>query len=102
MAGSIAASSLLLHCPKGMSEMALNWNVSKVQDRLEKYPPREDDMNAVTLALIYLTMSVGLGEITEANWKEFYARVEVYEKVFGPMTGNQEGPTPITAQQVKD
>lgn len=83
--------------------MALHWDVSKVLDRLEKYPPTEDSMNGVTYALIMLTMPMGMGQITEQNAAEFYARVHFYEKLAGPMLRDGQGnDVYITAANVRD
>ena len=40
-------------------------------------------MNPVTKCLIYVTMSVGMGSITDKNYKEFYHRVNLLERLQG-------------------
>jgi hypothetical protein len=40
-------------------------------------------LNPVTEALIWATISVGIGEITAANAQEFYARLSTYERTTG-------------------
>jgi len=84
--------------------MSLNWNVSKIDTT--KYPdlwvdmvedargntryPEENEkptgqyLNPKTEHMIFLSMIVGIGSITEKNWKEFYARCRMYEGVCGP------------------
>ena len=42
-------------------------------------------LNPVTNALIWATMTVGFWEITRKNWKEFYWRIQFYEKTRGAM-----------------
>lgn len=67
--------------------MSLNWDVSKVSEdvRLVADPDGgEPVMNPVTNALIWATMAVGIGEITEKNVEEFYTRLHVWEIALGP------------------
>jgi len=47
--------------------------------------------NPVSQALETLTMSVGMGEITEDNWREFWARLYIVDQVFGPFLRNPDG-----------
>jgi hypothetical protein len=47
-------------------------------------------MRSVTNSLIWATMSVGIGEITEKNWKEFFVRLKAVEGVYGPLLYNGE------------
>lgn len=74
--------------------MSLNWSTEKVQyfkqnpDELwVKYrkgtPEEYEDVNAETKALIFGSMSLGLGSITEKNASEWYARWKMYEKYDG-------------------
>lgn len=44
----------------------------------------EVNMNPVTKALIFSTLSVGLGEITNKNVDEFVGRFRILEKIHGP------------------
>ena len=53
-----------------------------------------DRMYPDTQSIIFTTMSVGLGEITEKNWMEFYARMNIIERL-----GNY---TPIPPERVKE
>lgn len=71
--------------------MSLNWNVERIDNYegvcwigAEGDPERH--MNPVTKALIFMTMSVGLGVITKDNAEEFYARTHVMEQVHGQST----------------
>lgn len=69
--------------------MALHWNVENVHDYENVCWIGEGDereINPITHALIFLTMSVGLGEITDKNADEFYARVHVMEQIHGHFT----------------
>jgi hypothetical protein len=67
--------------------MALNWQVDKIENYKTVCWIGEDDerrMNPVTEALIWGTISVGLGEITDSNVDEFTARFRIIEKIHGP------------------
>lgn len=58
--------------------MALNFNFSNVKDlELVQSEP------AVTDALIWATMNIGISKITEANVNEFYKRIYLHQSLFG-------------------
>jgi hypothetical protein len=61
--------------------MALHWNIKNCKD-LEEIKSKEEW--GTTNTLIWLTIPVGLGNITEDNWKEFLFRIRVMEKLSGP------------------
>lgn len=56
--------------------MSLNWNGTKVQGWKEIPDPERD-------AIIWLTMAVDIGNITEKNWREFAYRLRIYQELFG-------------------
>lgn len=60
--------------------MSLNWDISKVAD----YKEMQETESGITDAVIWLTMAVGLGEITEANCDEFIRRTALVQAVTGP------------------
>lgn len=71
--------------------MSLDWSTQKVEyfsnnpDELwTKYrvgtPEEYEDLNAETKALVFGSMALGLGNITEANISDWYARWKMYEK----------------------
>jgi len=70
--------------------MALNWNISKCKDVEEIKSGQEW---GTTHALIWATMTVGLGEISENNLNEFLFRLKVIEKTFGPLLIKGPGET---------
>ena len=45
--------------------------------------PGERKMSGVTHALIFVTMSVDIGHITEKNYLEFYTRTKFFAALFG-------------------
>lgn len=63
--------------------MSLNWNLSKIKDH-ETVCWVGEEMNPVTHSLLFSTMIVDMGEITEKNVDEFYFRTKVSSKVGGP------------------
>jgi len=68
--------------------MALNFQFEKIANYMDVVwvgDGEERRMNPVTEALIFGTMSVGLGEITDSNVDEFAARFRIIEKIHGAM-----------------
>ena len=75
--------------------MSLDWQVDGIENYKEVcwIPTGEHDsdgepltrMNPVTEALIWGTISVGMGQITDKNVDEFAARFRVIEKIHGAM-----------------
>lgn len=63
--------------------MPLNWDTTSVV--YFKDNPDElwvnDDLNVETKSLVFGSMSVGIGHITEKNFLDFYARWKVLEKM---------------------
>lgn len=58
--------------------MSLDWDIAKVKDREQLYPPQPNgSMNYITYELIWATMLVDIGEITELNCKKFYNRLMI-------------------------
>jgi hypothetical protein len=70
--------------------MALTYDLSRIKD-WQVVCVDGDGLNPVTQALIFKTMDVGIGEITSDNWREFAARLELCEDVFGAMLTDGEG-----------
>lgn len=77
--------------------MSLNWNVGGIEnsDEVCWIEATEDDpmhgiekgksyMNPLTNVLIWATISVDLGSITQENAGEFFARLRFTEKQLGP------------------
>lgn len=67
--------------------MSLNWNLTKINNYMEVCWVTKDDgseeLNPETNALIWATMAVGMGNITEDSASDFYSRIRLYEKMFG-------------------
>jgi hypothetical protein len=61
--------------------MSLDWDVSAVKDHKEI---TEDGMPWVTTeTMIWYTMAIDMGEITEENADEFFKRVSIWEQIHG-------------------
>ena len=68
---------------KGKPHMALSWSIAECdnyKELLEGSEWRKTD------SLIWITLIIGMNEITEANKVEFYTRVKMYEGVSGAIT----------------
>lgn len=67
--------------------MSLNWNVSNVENHEAVCFYHDDNgdrrLSQSTHNLIFLTMVVGMNEISESNYKEFYTRVALFERLRG-------------------
>jgi hypothetical protein len=89
--------------------MALHWDLGKIENRLEVcYYTIEANgeaaqyMKARTESLLFLTMLIGMNEITESNWREFYIRLNMYEQAIGAFfrkDGKAAYYTPLMVQQ---
>lgn len=62
--------------------MSLDWNISKCENWEEL---KDEEHWPVTNALIWATMQVDLGEISEKNLDEFFTRLKMAEEVYGPL-----------------
>ena len=81
--------------------MSLNWNLEGIKDYKQVCWIGGDDdldrrMNPVTNALIFGTIAVGLGSITDKNVDEFAARFRIMEKVHGCMITKDGKPEFLT------
>lgn len=79
--------------------MSLDYNLTKIKDR-----DLSDEGWAVTQAIIFSCLNTGIGEITEKNAAEFYARMAICERVMGPMLTSFDGgitPRYITPDEVR-
>ena len=66
--------------------MSLNWDVTQVKNSDEVcFVERDGEthLSPVTNDLIWLTIGIGIGEITEKTAHEFYARMLMHWGVYG-------------------
>lgn len=79
--------------------MSLNWNLTAVPEDVRLTAALVDEpmygvkagdkiMNPITHALIWSTMAVGIGELTEETEREFFERLELLRKLglYGDIT----------------
>ena len=90
--------------------MALHWNIGDIANfkelchinvRTNDEGEEICDINPVTDSLIWSTMAVGMGEITEDKYEEFYRRMVALAKIHGPMLRNEDGSMAITLADVR-
>jgi hypothetical protein len=83
--------------------MALNFDLTKVKNR--EFLDNKENASTIDM-LIYCTMFVGMGEITEKNFVEFFTRVHLLEKVNGTFLkqfdGDKLNPHEITLDDVRN
>lgn len=93
--------------------MPLNYDYSKVKESTKTWEPDgtfDDEGNPmghtteVLNSLIWTTMSIGMSEITEKNWKDFYTRMKLLGSDRSLLRRDKDGnfTVPISAQEVKD
>lgn len=75
--------------------MSLNYDFMKCEG------PKDDNERVALDCLIWATMTVGLGEITEKNAHEFFSRIALYEKAQGPFRTSGKGGVYFTPQEIK-
>lgn len=87
--------------------MALTWNLTDIDDYENRcWVPSQDDPEKVQLAplteaLIFATVGVGIGEITDQDWPEFYGRLKITEKFYGHLLYEDSKPYKITPEDVR-
>lgn len=78
--------------------MSLNWDMKNVKD----WEELTDHEKKVAEVLIWMTMPVGIPTITEKTAKEFQARLQLIELLFGGMTVEDDGsPRLIKLEEVE-
>lgn len=83
---------------RGMA-MSLNFKLDKIKN-YETVTRKGDELNPVTNALIWSTMSVGLGSITEKNLQEWLVRLAFSDKLFGTMLKKDGEDRPFTRDEL--
>lgn len=63
--------------------MSLNFKLDKIDDHRTVCFDGNGRLKAATQSLIWATIVLDMGEITEANAGEFYARIVVWSKLVG-------------------
>lgn len=84
--------------------MSLDWNLTGIKDYNEVCWITDDKgekrLDGVTQTIIWATMAVGIGTITEANAPEFFARISIIEDMDGAWMIGPDGPVRFTYEDV--
>ena len=64
--------------------MALHYNITGIPESITTSPFNKDEWHPVTHYLMFTTMTIGMGEITKKNAPEFFRRVAIIQKLYGP------------------
>lgn len=79
--------------------MALNWNIERCKDYKKLIDETE---GVITDAIIWLTMSIGMPEITKKNHEEFFLRTQIHQKINGAFLRKGNGaPFYMTIEDVQ-
>lgn len=70
--------------------MPLNYDLTKVENFKELYN-EDKSMKQLYQLIILSTMNVGMREITKDNYKKFYNRINVIERICGAFFFDSEG-----------
>jgi len=49
------------------------------------YDKKEGTISTLTDSMVWMTMLVDMGQITEKNWEEFFLRTQIWERLNGSM-----------------
>lgn len=80
--------------------MALTADYTRIKE-YEKIVYENGELKPRVEALVFVTMFVGMGELSEKNFDEFLDRITLWEKVNGSFLkhSNEEGITPVPFTQ---
>ncbi len=87
--------------------MSLDWSLTKIENwqKLCWLPDPENAeetrLNPVTHTLIFRAMTVGMGQITEKNYVEFYLRCKLASECFGQPLQKNGDTFDVTLEDVK-
>ena len=73
--------------------MSLDYDTKNIIGYKDLWVPSTEGrvkLNQLTETLIFSTMTIGMGDITKDNWKEFYSRCVILETGCYKDTGNDE------------
>lgn len=97
--------------------MALHWDISKVKDHHLLHNTKDangnlpfpegsdEDMEgdaewAITERIIWLTIGIGMNQITEKNWEDFYRRVQMWQQCKGAVMRKGNEPFYLTPDHI--
>ena len=85
--------------------MALSWDIGKCENHKGLWVDAGDKrrkLDARTESLVFLTMAVGLDAITEPNYREFFCRIRMLEKMSGAFfVGDADKDNFFTLEHIK-
>lgn len=84
--------------------MSLNWNLTAIADYETLCfigEGEERRLNPVTDALIWYTLTVDIGQLTEKSFEEFFARMVIYDALRGPLLWEAGGYRSITREELR-
>jgi hypothetical protein len=83
--------------------MSLDFNLTQCSPDLRtQYPPTDNgEMNVITYVIIFSTMSTGIGTLTDATAPEFWARLNIIQKLRGPLMYQGDQPYYLTRDDVQ-
>lgn len=80
--------------------MSLDYELSGIDNWRETCLDDTDSIRPVTEVLIFGTLSVGLGKITESNVAEWVARFAIIEAIDGPSLITPDGPKSVDEDHI--
>jgi hypothetical protein len=81
--------------------MSLNFNLSKISNWQELIDSETGCLKPLTEALVFVTLTIGMREITKKNVIEFACRAHLFESYIGPFLVGSTGAVPITLVDVQ-
>jgi hypothetical protein len=80
--------------------MSLTWSMTGVKDIKDLHVPNPDRpgelmLDGISKSLVFMTMFIGMDEITKDNMDEFYTRAHIWEKCFGALTCGMVDDKPV-------
>lgn len=79
--------------------MALRFDFTAVSDETS-WKDENDHMTGMAEGMVWATMFVGIGEISDKTLAEFQDRLSLYQTLHGALLVSSDGPVKITAEDV--
>jgi len=83
--------------------MSLDYDLTKIQDHKNVCWNPNGKINPITEIIIFMTVGVGIGDLSEENATEFYKRVDIWQRLMSPLLRNNDGTSYyITPEDISD
>lgn len=84
--------------------MPLTWNVTNINQHeiITSMPGDRGKWHPVTESLVFFSMICGFNEISWENVYEVWRRIAIWQRVSGPLLGNDEGDIYLQFADVED